>query len=296
MTINHLVLERLQLRYNCLIIYSQWMGKVSKQLQQFRRLNILLQQSKSYGGTVTKGAMKRITRVVNILCLYSKERWILNEVIEKTVKHKLSFITLTITDNTKNISAQVAYETLLSKFLDWMTKTKGVKAFIWKAELQKRGQIHYHITTPSFLNWKEIRQKWNRLQTQAGYLDDFIQKHKHNDPNSTDVHEVYKVNDLTSYLIKYLAKKESHADATTGKIWDASMNLKTAKLPSFDMINDQYDFLQMAKDNDLIESIPRDQCTIVKSKGAKGYDLLCQQLLDEFNSSNPLLQSVLNIP
>ena len=296
MTINHLVLERLQLRYNCLIIYSQWMGKVSKQLQQFRRLNILLQQSKSYGGTVTKGAMKRITRVVNILCLYSKERWILNEVIGKTVKHKLSFITLTITDNTKNISAQVAYETLLSKFLDWMTKTKGVKAFIWKAELQKRGQIHYHITTPSFLNWKEIRQKWNRLQTQAGYLDDFIQKHKHNDPNSTDVHEVYKVNDLTSYLIKYLAKKESHADATTGKIWDASMNLKTAKLPSFDMINDQHDFLQMANDNDLIEPIPRDQCTIVKSKGAKGYDLLCQQLLDEFNSSNPLLQSVLNIP
>ena len=294
MTINYLVLTRIQLRYNCVIIYSQWMGKVSRSLQQFRRINMTLQRAGRYSGTVTKGAMKRITRVVNILCLYSTEKWIWNEVTQTQVKHKLSFITLTVTENDKMLTAREAYDTLLEPFLKWATRTKGVKAFIWKAEKQKRGQIHYHITTPSFLNWREIRTKWNRLQAQAGLLDSFAAKHKHADPNSTDVHEVYKVNDLTSYLIKYLSKNDPTDEGTTGKIWDASLNLKTAQLPNYDMINDQDEMLRIAQENNITKTTVRDHCTIVTAKGAKGYDLLCQQLLDEFNSSNPLLQTELN--
>lgn len=294
MTINYLVFTRLQLRYNCLIIFSQWMGKVNRALQQYRRLNMQLQRAARYSGTVTKGAMKRITRVVNILCLYSREKWIWNEVTGTQVKHKLSFITLTISDNTKNLTAREGYDQLLAPFLDWMTRTKGVKAFIWKAEKQKRGQIHYHITTPSFLNWKDIRRKWNRLQAQAGLLDVFAAKHKHADPNSTDVHEVYKINDLTSYLIKYLAKHDPTDEGTEGKIWDASMNLKRAELPVYDMLNDQDEMLRIANENRITKTIVKDHCTIVKAKGAKGYDLLCEQLLDDFNSSNPLLVTDLN--
>ena len=140
---------------------------------------------------------------------------------------------------TAQVSAE-AYQTLLEPFLAWLRKTKGVRSYIWKAELQKRGQIHYHITTPSFINWQEIRAKWNRLQMRAGLLDDYYNRFKSVDPNSTDIHQVYKKSDLTSYLIKYLSKSETDKGKTTGKIWDASVNLKQSAYPDYEITNEQY--------------------------------------------------------
>lgn len=273
--------SRLQVRSNCVIAYSKYTGKKSKRLQLFRQQNMAEQQKKAYSGAVTAGMQKRITRAVNLLILTAKDRFIWNEVTGREQKHKLSFITLTVSDNTKNIEAKEAYELLLRPFLKWATGTKGIKTYIWKAELQKRGQIHYHITTHSFLNWKEIRQKWNYLQRKAGLLEDYFSRYGHYDPNSTDVHEVYRKKDLTSYLVKYIAKADSKKDKTTGKLWDCSENLKGKNYPDYEVTNEQNSYMQSLRAAGYLKSDYRTYIGIHVLPGFPGTEVLCKSLMED---------------
>lgn len=279
--LNSLVESRIQVRSNCIIAYGKYVGTRSRSLLLFRKANMTIQKKKAYSGQVTQGMQKRITRAVNLLILSAKDRWILNEVTGREQKHKLSFITLTISENTKNIDAKEAYELLLKPFLQWMTKTKGVKTYIWKAELQKRGQVHYHITTHSFLNWKEIRSKWNYLQRKNDLLNDFHARFGHYDPNSTDVHEVYKKSDITGYLVKYIAKAESQKDKTTGKLWDCSENLKGQKYPDYEINNEQIRYMEQIHSAGYMQSTYRDNCAIHKIPEFPGTELLCQTYQDD---------------
>lgn len=118
---------------------------------------------------------------------------------------------------------------LLKPLLQWLSKVKGFQFYIWKAELQARGQVHYHITSNQFIYWKELRDKWNYLQRRAGYLDNYYKKHGHYNANSTDVHKVYNDENISGYLEKYISKTQSGA-AINGKIWDCSNSLKGKKL------------------------------------------------------------------
>ena len=95
-----------------------------------------------------------------------------------------------------------------------------------KAELQERGQVHYHLTVNSFIHWQEIQNKWNKLQHKAGYLDDFAKKHRHYKPNSTDVHSVKNVKDIEAYLVKYICKNQKDKTLLNGKVWGCSSSLE----------------------------------------------------------------------
>jgi hypothetical protein len=167
----------------------------------------------AYGGGMTMGARKRLAKAVTVMTQAIKPRWVHNPVTCRQHFHRFSFITLTIA-SPKNITARRAYDELLSHFLDWMTRTAAqddphAKTYIWKAELQKRGQMHYHITTPAFIHYRDIRAKWNDLQRRAGLLDDYAREHGHFDPNSTDIHETRHVRKADRYLLKELGKSLS---------------------------------------------------------------------------------------
>jgi len=52
----------------------------------------------------------------------------------------------------------------------------------------------------------EIRTKWNQLQQDHGFLNSYQAEFKSNDPNSTDVHSVYKYADLINNIGSYFGK------------------------------------------------------------------------------------------
>jgi len=135
----------------------------------------------------------------------SKPKWIFNHISKQYQYHHISFITLTVSAK-KNISTRFGYDHLLKPFLGWLRDTKGVKTYVWKLEFQKRGQVHYHITLPDFIDYNEIRKAWNSLQRKAGLLDDYAREHGHFNPNSTDIHAVNNKRNLANYLVKELAK------------------------------------------------------------------------------------------
>ena len=250
-----------------------------------------LQQRCIYSGRVTKGVQKRITKAVNLLVMFAPHRTVFNEFIGKEVPHHLSFITLTISDATINYNGKEAYEKLLKPMLRYLQSQCGMRSYIWKLELQKRGQVHYHITTPTFISYVQIRNKWNQLQRKAGMLDDYYNRFGHCDPNSTDVHSVYKVDDLTSYLIKYIAKAESEKEATTGKVWDCSHDLKGAKYPDYEIDDEQSDYLEALQKQNLLIQIQRDRISILKLHKTAGKELLKEDYYRSFKLKSPLLNA-----
>ena len=139
------------------------------------------------------------------------ERWIYNKYVGKRVKHSFSFVTLTIPEQERRISGKDGYNNLLEPFIFWLVKTKKVNTYIWKGELQApldfqgkvkvcNGQLHYHLLIPNFIDWREIREKWNYLLRVNDLLGGHI------NPPSTSVERPYKTKNVSDYIIKEISK------------------------------------------------------------------------------------------
>lgn len=229
-----------QIRNSKIVIYRQWQGySWHENKSESRQENMKKQRKSAYGGTLTRAGKKRMEKAITLLCQASPTRYIYNPIINRHHYHKLSFVTLTISDVKINRNAKEVYQTCLRPLLQWLTKYKSVKLYVWKAELQKRGQIHYHLATPTFINYQELKNKWNYLQLKAGYLEGYYEKYHSYNPNSTDIHSMRKIKDAAAYLTKYFGKEQAkpkddkeenqpETPQTVGKVWDCSTNLKKA--------------------------------------------------------------------
>lgn len=218
----------------------------------------------TYSGTLKAGAKKRLTKAIEFMVMSTTEKFVLDPATGSYRKFRMSFITLTVYSTDRMIDGKEAHKTVLEPFLQWMRRKHKCFLYLWKAELQKRGQIHYHITSDVFINHKDIRDKWNDLQKKAGYLDSFHQKYGHYNPNSTDVHSVKKIVNLSGYLIKEIVKGFQNNASLGGKVWDCSLNLKSAKY--FVTVADGHYQERIAEmiDKNEVQAVYTDHCTIFR--------------------------------
>lgn len=218
----------MQVRNSEVIIYREWMGPrraPTGQPKQFK-------QGQAYSGAMTDGAIKRLRRCVSLLVQKSPNRMIYNPVTAGRHRFRIGFVTLTVAEQGKDTAKDV-YKKCMAPWLRWARRA-GMEDYVWKAELQQRGALHYHIATNEFLHWKDIRDTWNKYQRKAGYLQKFAQAKGHYHANSTDVHAMRKVKNIERYLTKYMQKGVGAAKIN-GKTWDASTNLKQAKYYATEM-------------------------------------------------------------
>lgn len=245
-------IPHLQVRHNSLVFYE---------LPDIRPPTGLRIFSKAYTGKVSSAVDRRIRKAVDILIQKSPPQNIYNPVIKAHHAFTLGFVTLTISDNTA-ITGKEAHRLLLRPFLRRM-RTMGRFSYIWKAEFQKRGQLHYHITWNRWIHYDFIKREWNKLQRKAGLLQKFGLKHGHYNPNSTDVHSVYRVKDIGGYLSKYLSK--SNSKALKGKVWDCSRDLKIKRFNVI-MENENDTLLREAINRGEVEMIEMERCVIFRTK------------------------------
>lgn len=186
-----------------------------------------MHSKKTYSGQMTSHAQRRVMRAVDILLQKSPTRRIFNPIIQKEHDFRIAFTTLTIPTH-KTVKASVGHSKLLQPFLRTARRKWGVEDYIWKAELQERGQLHYHVTWNRFIEFTKIRDEWNKLLRRERLSDEYAARYGHFNPNSTDVHAVWKIRNLKAYLAKYIAKSEQNKTALDGRVWDASKSLKVA--------------------------------------------------------------------
>jgi hypothetical protein len=179
-------------------------------------------------GKLSEKAQKNIKSAVNWLVVSAKDKKVYNKSSGKYHNFKINLITLTLPDTDKPISEKDFKTKLMHVYLVYMKKYYNLKNYVWKLELQNNGKIHLHLTTDSYIDKDILRHYWNALLEKNNYLEEFKQKFKHNNPNSTDVHAVWKVKNLGAYLAKYLSKNEQSSECIMGRIWGCNYELSAS--------------------------------------------------------------------
>lgn len=180
---------------------------------------------KHHHGKLSHKAIQRIKTAINWLVVSAKPKRVYHSALKKHFTFKVNLVTLTLPDTSIKISEQAFKTKLIHPFLVYMKKYYGLKNYVWKVEFQKNGKLHLHITTDTFIHHATLRHYWNQLLKRNGFLDDFIKKYKHENPNSTDVHSVWKVKNLGAYIAKYMAKNSDSEETVNGRIWGCNYEL-----------------------------------------------------------------------
>ena len=219
--------------------------------------------NKFYTGQITEYSRKRLKRAINLLVATAEDKEAINFKTGKTFKFKVNFLTLTLPAPQKQITDKQLKSECFDPFIKRLKRKYNLGSYVWRAERQKNGNLHFHIITDCYIRFDHLRDNWNTCLDKFHFLDDFKTKHGHGTPNSTDVHSVQKIKNLASYIVKYMSKESTEADKIEGKIWDCSQNLKAKQNCEMLFQKEQEEIWDYALDQKDCKEIRGDRFTLL---------------------------------
>lgn len=235
-------------------------------------------EKRVYTGEITPSARKKLTAACDILFALAKKKRVTIPSSGLSFTFKIALVTLTLSGKQGSISDREIKKELLEPFLRHF-RSKGMYNYIWKAERQLNGNIHFHILTDSWIDKDDCRNYWNKLQSRLGFIQQFFAKFSHRHPNSTDVKSVKDDNGMRNYMLKYMLKKvdkdpqlelgRSTAQKDVGKVWDCSLNLKSKNETAEPIEDDEFELISEACDFGNLRMVQTDHCVLYFPVGDK---------------------------
>lgn len=281
----------IQIRSNVALLYDRYIGtrRASSRHHLFttadaiaaNRFDLHQSETPTYSGELKPHARKRLARAISLLNQASPWRKVYNPIVGQHVDFKLSFITLTIPDETP-ADGKTAYKLLLKPLLRILKARYKQFLYVYKAELQERGQLHYHITSNTLIPYNVIQSAWNRLLSQHSYMDSYIREHGHNRAPSVQVKRVQNISDIEAYLIKYVCKSDPLGRLISGKVWGCSRSL-SGKPYFSEILNSVNETAIVALEKAKKVSIKiADRCTIIRFRGQSPVAILSREQLKAY--------------
>jgi len=185
--------------------------------------------SNNQNGIMSKKAQSTFRQCFNWLMLISNLKTVYSNKEKKSFKFRINFITLTLPSEQKHSDNFIKNE-MLQPFLRWLSRSHNCNSYIWKAEAQKNGNIHFHITTNKFIHWKSIRSNWNKILSKNGYCKMFQDGSNDKGDSATQIKAVKSLQSIECYMMKYMMKNESDKRKIQGRLWAASKNLNITSM------------------------------------------------------------------
>lgn len=195
-------------------------------------------ESNLHDGFLSDAGKKRLLKAIDWLLYIStpKDAW--NYKLKKKFTFKINFITLTLPCKQFHSDTFIKSK-MLNNFLTVLRQRFAIKHYIWRAEKQKNGNIHFHLILNEFIHHENIKNIWNKILDHHGYIEKYREAQKaffggkfrlrqhllasfsasaqrkaykrnlQNDwssPNTTDVHSTKNIRNLRGYASKYLSK------------------------------------------------------------------------------------------
>lgn len=175
---------------------------------------------------------------------------------------RLNFITLTLPTTDHDLSDGYIKSKVLRNLLAKMRYSTPGLNYIWKAEPQANGNIHFHVFTDKFIHHKTLRKKWNASLAKHGLIQPYAAKHQAMDvidyvdeytsevsaspvklakryyrgkatnwqqPNTSDVRAMKDVNDVGAYVSEYMSKKHTGRREIKGRLWGCNYELSESR-------------------------------------------------------------------
>ncbi len=226
-----------QFGHNINTVGNKLFGESSGLPEQFK--------SNRHNGKISLIAKRKVKKALDYMLFLARPKKLPNSRAGKQRSFKLNFITLDLSSDQIHTD-QVIKRELLHQFLIEMQRKWNVTMYLWKAEKQKNGRIHFHIITEKFIPWWELRNVWNRIQQKLGYVtryredrqlwhrEGFTYNPKYaprwdykaqkkaykeglrtdwDNPNSIDIHGTRHIVNLKAYFSKEIAKNPDTVEA-----------------------------------------------------------------------------------
>jgi hypothetical protein len=148
----------------------------------------------------------------------------------KKCKYWPVFVTLTLSDRQRIEEGETdnyIKRTLLNTFIQDCKRNHGVENYLWRAEAQKNGNIHFHLIIDRYIDRHTLQSKWNRIQKK--FVDRYTERTGKTEPPSTQIQSIRNYGRVSMYATKY-ALKEPGTDYTPrkieGRIWGCSDQIR----------------------------------------------------------------------
>jgi hypothetical protein len=198
-----------------------------------------LKSTRKNNGYLSDHATRKLFKSITYLLTISDRKKVFSKVQQKYISFRIVFVTLTL-PGVQRHSDKVITNKCFNQLLIELSKYHNCKAYVWRAEKQENGNIHYHLLINQFVEYQELRKRWNRICNKLGYVDEYqarmkeffkdgfrLSKNKNDkrtveqqrkayiigqksnwtSPNSTDIHDVRKIRDIKNYVGKYMSKQ-----------------------------------------------------------------------------------------
>jgi hypothetical protein len=267
--------------------------------------------SNAHNGKISTVAYRKIKKAIDYLLFLSDEQLVNNQISGRAVRFKLSFITLTLSSVQIHPDNEIK-ALFLNQFLIEAKKRWNLNHYVWRAEKQKNGNLHFHILCDKFIPWNELRNVWNRIQNKLGYVDRYraemkafhsegfqvrknllakwdyksqikaYQVGKANDwnsPNSTDIHSLRFVKDIKAYFSTYF-KKDDQSKDVKGRLWGCDYDLTDipgGQTEIYSTISDELHKICQDKSLDIYKT---EHFTVIYIDYNKLYHMDCPEILN----------------
>jgi len=198
-------------------------------------------QDNSHKGKISKKARKKISTALDYMMYLAKPKVIPEGYRGQGLKFKICFVTLDLPSRQVHTDGQII-SLVMEPMLNYFRKHYHVTNYIWRAEKQKNGNLHFHVILDKFIDKYELRRAWNKYLQNLGYVtaykknqldwhnngftvrkkllkhwpeqaqrEAYLQgmKEDWNNPNTTDIHSTKRIKNLKKYLCKYLTKSRN---------------------------------------------------------------------------------------
>lgn len=255
--------------------------------------------SNQANGLISAKAERRIKKAISWLIEITPEKTYFSETHGKNFTFKLNFITLTLPAEQMHPDS-VIKKNALNQFLTECRNQYKVKNYIWRAEAQKNGNIHFHLCFDQYIHHSTIRKIWCRIIGKLGYIDAYRQNMEewHKDgfkvrrellknwskqrqysaylsgmssnwalPNCTDVHAIKKIRNLSSYLAKYCSKN-SPERPIDGKLWGLSNGLSACTPLTIELVGKEAEEMKVIQPVMEPRTKVLERCSIIFEKAS----------------------------
>ena len=238
---------------NSITIYEELDGFVRKKdrkifvdtehyfIPESSKKNLLNNQ---HSGFLSQKATSRLKNSIKYLFWMAGVFKVQKSGVKAQAYRKISLLTLTLSSQQQHSDNYIKSH-MLNQFFIELRKYNNNLLYVWRAEKQENGNIHFHILINIFIPLDKLYTIWNRIQDKEGYLLPYIEKHKNlsfidycrlyppatpaqvntrrksflrgqksnwTNPNSIDIHSLKDVKKSYAYCCKYISKNELEND------------------------------------------------------------------------------------
>ena len=167
-----------------------------------------------FNGYMSANTSRYVDRVVS--------NWLtaieLNEANKSVDFSKQVYVTfLTLTLPCKQVHGDNTLKNrLLDPLVEWLRNSSGksqrdgcaVEAYLWRAEAQKNGNIHFHLIIDRWIDHERVRKKWNQIIERLKYITMYrnVQNYNHRNGFQFSESQAVKQIEKLQYVVQYAIK------------------------------------------------------------------------------------------